>query len=107
MKLGTKHWSLQRLTAIALIPLSFWLLAFLKLCLQGNYFEMTQWLDSSLNKTALLIWMLIACYHATLGLQVVLEDYVSHQKNQFIAIWTTHAIFTGLALSAVVFIFQG
>lgn len=105
MKSATQHWTLQRLSAIALIPLSYWLITFLHLCLQANYFDITQWLDVPLNKIALLFWLLVTCYHAALGIQVVLEDYVSNQKKQRLAILSVNALFASFALSAVVILF--
>lgn len=105
MKSATKHWTLQRLSALALIPLTYWLLAFLHACLQGNFFEVSQWLNAPLNKSALLFWLLITCYHAALGLQVVLEDYVSNLNKRKMAIWLVYAIFSGVAASAMVILF--
>ncbi|MDD5227264.1 MAG: succinate dehydrogenase, hydrophobic membrane anchor protein [Methylococcales bacterium] len=107
MKSGTHHWSMQRLTAILLIPLSYWLLTFLQLCLHANYFEMTEWLATPVNQIGLSMWLLVVCYHAAIGLQVVLEDYVSHRGKQFAAIWTVHSLFAGLALSSIVLLLQG
>jgi succinate dehydrogenase / fumarate reductase membrane anchor subunit len=105
MKSATKHWTMQRLTAILLIPLSYWLLAFLQLCLQANYFDIIEWLASSINKIGLISWLVVVCYHAAIGVQVVLEDYVSNQNKQFTAIWTAHSLFAILALSGIVFIY--
>lgn len=105
MKLASKHWWSQRLSAILLIPLSYWLVDFLRHCFQKNYFETVEWLAAPLNKIALCAWVIVVFYHAALGVQVVLEDYVSHRQKQFIAIWAVNTVFVGLALSAVVFLF--
>lgn len=105
MKSGMQHWSMQRLTAILLIPLSYWILAFLQLFLQANYFEITEWLALSVNKVGLISWLIVVCYHAAIGVQVVLEDYVSHETKQSIAIWVAHSFFAILALSGIVFIY--
>ncbi len=104
---AVKHWRMQRITAILLIPLSYWLLKFLQLCLQANYFEMTEWLNAPVNKIALCAWCLVVCYHAAIGLQVVLEDYVSHQGKQLTAIWCINLFFAGLGLSSFVLLLQG
>ncbi len=99
---ATQHWWMQRLTAILLLPLSYWLVTFLRLALNANYFEMLEWLALPFNKIALISWFLIVCFHATIGLQVVLEDYVSHRSYRFTAIWTVHSIFAILGLSAAI-----
>lgn len=102
----TQHWWMQRLTAILLLPLSYWLIQFLNLTFNANYFEILEWFAAPLNKIALILWFLIVCYHAALGLQVVLEDYVSHRDYRFAAIWTVNSIFGILGLSAVVLLLQ-
>jgi succinate dehydrogenase / fumarate reductase membrane anchor subunit len=97
-----QHWLMQRLTAILLLPLSYWLIEFLRLALNANYFEMLEWLALPLNKMALILWFLMIFFHASIGLQVVLEDYVSNRGYRFAAIWTVHAVFSILGLSAAV-----
>jgi succinate dehydrogenase / fumarate reductase membrane anchor subunit len=102
---ATKHWWSQRLSAILLIPLSYFLIDFLRHCFQKNYFETVEWLASPLNKIALLAWVIIVFYHAALGLQVVLEDYVSNLSKRFMAIWAVNGVFVLLALSCIVLLF--
>ncbi|MEI6336826.1 MAG: succinate dehydrogenase, hydrophobic membrane anchor protein, partial [Methylococcaceae bacterium] len=48
-KTGTSHWWMQRVTAVALVPLSFWLIIFLDLSLNAPYQETVAWLASPLN----------------------------------------------------------
>ena len=103
---ATQHWTIQRLTAVLLLPLSYWLLAFLRLALNANYFEMLEWLSVPLNKIALIAWFVVVFYHAAIGLQVVLEDYVSHQEKQSTAIWMAYSVFAVLGLSSVVLLLQ-
>jgi succinate dehydrogenase / fumarate reductase membrane anchor subunit len=107
MKSATHHWWMQRITAILLVPLSYWLLAFLQFCLHANYFEMSAWLMEPVNKMGLIAWLLVVCYHAVIGLQVVLEDYVSHRGAQVASIWMVRLFFAGLALSSIVLLLQG
>lgn len=107
MKMATTHWWLQRLSAILLIPLTYWLLNFLRHCFQKNYFETVEWLAAPLNKIALCAWVMVVFYHAAVGVQVVLEDYVSNTQKRFLAIWSANAVLASLALSAVVVLFSG
>jgi succinate dehydrogenase / fumarate reductase membrane anchor subunit len=103
---ATKHWWSQRLTAILLIPLSYWLVVFLQYCVQKNFFETIEWLTLPLNKIALCAWTITVFYHAALGIQVVLEDYVSTKQKRFVAISTVNTIAAGLALSSIVLLFS-
>ena len=71
------HWLWQRFTALALLPLSFWILLLMRHVLHDDFFHTRVWLSEGFNSAALALWLISACYHAALGIQVVLEDYVT------------------------------
>lgn len=75
-KAGTHHWWLQRATAIALIPLAVWLIASLVSHVAGGHAVVTAWIGNPLVAVLLLLFVVAMFYHARLGLQVVIEDYV-------------------------------
>jgi len=73
---GTRHFWHQRLTAIALIPLSLWFVASLICVMDGSHAEVVAWIATP-HVTSLLVALIAALYyHMKLGLQTVLEDYV-------------------------------
>jgi len=73
---GVGHWWVQRLTAMALLLLTPWF-AWLVLGLIGaDHFTVRQTLAQPLNASLLLAFVLSLFWHAQLGLQVVIEDYV-------------------------------
>ena len=76
------HWTRQRITALALLPLTVWLLIFLSKALHGAYADTLAWLVAPYNSIALLLWTAACLYHAALGIQVVLEDYVSESAGR-------------------------
>ena len=76
-KSGAHHWWMQRMTAIALVPLSIWLMVALMGLSTASYVEVVLWLKSSLNTTLLLLFVGVSYYHMMLGMQVIIEDYVS------------------------------
>jgi len=74
---GVSHWWLQRVTAIALIPLSLWFVSALVGLLQSsNVVKVAEWLSSPINAIMLALMQVALFWHAKLGLQVVIEDYV-------------------------------
>lgn len=76
-KEGTGHFWVQRVTAIAMIPLVFWL-CFSIASLPGmNAADIRAWLSGSFSAVLMIVFILTGLYHAKLGLQVVIEDYVS------------------------------
>jgi succinate dehydrogenase / fumarate reductase membrane anchor subunit len=77
-KSGTAHWFHQRASALALIPLTAWLL-YAVICLAGaGYQQAVAFVASPFNSGALLFLIITVLYHGMLGLQVVIEDYVHH-----------------------------
>lgn len=75
-KEGVEHWWWQRLTAVALVPLSLWFVYALVAHMGADHAAIVRWLARPRN--AVLLGLLVAAsfHHAQLGLQVVIEDYV-------------------------------
>jgi succinate dehydrogenase / fumarate reductase membrane anchor subunit len=103
MKKSTSHWFMQRLSAILLILLSYWLFAFLHACLDSSYADIIAWMNTTPNRTALIVWFLVVCYHSALGLHVVVEDYITQSRQSFLR-QSINLFFCGIALSAVVLV---
>lgn len=102
-KTGTTHWWMQRVTAVALIPLAFWLILFINQLFNASYEDIKQWLTSPVNFTLLLAWAFTGFYHAALGLQVVIEDYVNPDWLKIVLVWMIKLTFTGMAIASLVF----
>ena len=105
-KTGTSHWWMQRVTAVALIPLSYWLITFLNLSLNAPYQHTVEWLAIPLNTLCIVAWVLAVFYHAALGLQVVIEDYIAAEGVKIAAVWTVNMSFLLLALAALIAVFR-
>ena len=75
-KSGTHHWWMQRLTAIALVPLSLWFVASLIVVVTAEHAVVIAWLHSPLVAILCCTLIVAVFYHGQLGLQVVLEDYI-------------------------------
>lgn len=91
------HWWHQRITALILVPTSFWLVVFLHKALTAAYAETVAWLAAPFNALVMMVWLVLVCYHAALGVQVVLEDYVSNLPLRERAISVCNGFFIGLA----------
>ncbi|MDX2050508.1 MAG: succinate dehydrogenase, hydrophobic membrane anchor protein [Rickettsiaceae bacterium] len=74
---GSEHWIMQRMSALLLIPLILWLIYFIYEVLNSDHNEITDKIASPSNIAPLLLIALTSIYHSTLGMQVVIEDYVS------------------------------
>ena len=73
---GVSHWWVQRVSAVALAPLCLWLAASLLLLPTRNHAIVAHWIGVGLHPVLLVLTILVATWHAWLGLQVVIEDYV-------------------------------
>ncbi len=82
-KEGVGHWWAQRLTAFALIPLSLWFVYSLARYPLADYATMVLWIKSPLVAVALVLFFAAMFYHAALGVQVVIEDYVANEALRF------------------------
>ena len=75
-KEGVEHWWLQRITAVALVPLSLWFVIAIIRLVGADSDSVRDWVGNPLPATMLVLLLIATFYHASLGLQVVIEDYI-------------------------------
>ncbi len=75
-KEGAHHWWAQRLTSIALVPLTIWLAYSIANFGEYSYSNVIIWMQSPIVAVALALLVVTMFYHVQLGLQVIIEDYV-------------------------------
>ena len=73
---GVHHWWAQRMSAVALLPLSLWFIYSLISLTGTDYAGFHGWLSEFGNSVFLVLFIVAMFHHAQLGLQVVIEDYV-------------------------------
>ena len=78
-KHGTHHFWMQRVTAIALVPLTFWFVTSLVAMVSVDHDTVSTWLSTPLTAILMLLFIIALFYHAQLGMQVVIEDYVESE----------------------------
>jgi succinate dehydrogenase / fumarate reductase membrane anchor subunit len=100
-KEGVHHWWMQRLTAIALVPLILWFVASLVGLAGAGHTETVEWLGSPLVAIAMILMVVATLYHAALGVQVVIEDYVHHEGLKFFWLIAVKFIFLIFGMAAV------
>jgi len=75
-KSGTHHFIVQRVTAVALVPLTIWLIFLALALVRADYAHARAMLHHSFAAVWLVALIVAGFWHAQLGLQVVIEDYV-------------------------------
>lgn len=73
---GKIHWFYQRLTAILILPLLFWLIFSLSLIPEVTFENMVDWVSKTHNFIFLSMLIVFSSSHFKLGIQVILEDYI-------------------------------
>src|SRR5438128_11011625 len=75
-KEGVEHWWLQRVTAVALVPLTLWFVVAVSRLSGADIDTVRDWVGHPLPSILLVLLLIATFWHRSLGLQVVIEDYV-------------------------------
>ncbi len=84
-KSGVRDWWVERVTAVALVPLCLWFVASIVAHSGSDYAAFVAWIRSPLATSCMVLLLVALFHHSALGLQVVIEDYV-HSDVRFAAI---------------------
>ncbi len=101
-KEGVEHWWLQRLTALALIPLALWFLVVAIGLVGADIGTVRQAIGRPVPATAVILLLIAVFYHVALGLQVVIEDYVHAELAKFALLALNRLICFALAVAGIV-----
>lgn len=80
---GTHEWIIHRLTAISNLVLMTWFIVSLLALPDYRYETVTAWLSSPLGATAMILLVISLFWHARMGLQIVIEDYIHDAGSKF------------------------
>jgi succinate dehydrogenase / fumarate reductase membrane anchor subunit len=76
-KTGSHHWWYQRLTAVMMIPLTIWLIFFIKCAIRQDLSALITMIQKPYNIVPISVFVIAALYHGMLGMKVIIEDYIS------------------------------
>ena len=98
-KAGAHHWWMQRVTSLALLPLTLWFVASMISLAGASYLETLLWIAQPVNAVLMLVLIGLTFHHMAAGLQVVLEDYVRHEfkRMAFVLLVKSAALLMALA----------
>jgi succinate dehydrogenase / fumarate reductase membrane anchor subunit len=82
-KHGSHHWLVQRFTAIGNVVTTVWFVASLLLLPNFNYITVHDWVTRPVPALALGLMIISTVWHARLGMQVMIEDYVHEAGAKF------------------------
>jgi len=101
-KHGTEHWWAQRVTSVALIPLTIWFVLGVISHLGAGYPEFVAWMKSPFSAAMMILTVSVVAYHAYLGLQVVIEDYIHVECQKIAALLAVKFLAILLATACIV-----
>ncbi|GGZ91731.1 succinate dehydrogenase, hydrophobic membrane anchor protein [Novosphingobium arvoryzae] len=80
---GAHHWLVQRFSAIGNLVLGLWLIISLITLPDYDFKTVREWISGGIPATAMALLVVSAFWHARLGIQVLIEDYVYEHANKF------------------------
>jgi len=100
-KSGTQHWWAQRLTALALVPLTVWFVIAMIVATGSDQAGARAFIGDPVSAVLLVLLIAITFHHAQSGLQVVIEDYVHSKPAELVLLLVVKAAAVILALAAI------
>lgn len=100
-KEGVGHWWAQRVTAIALVPLSIWFVFAAISLIGADYETFRGWISVFGNAVLMIVLVGTLFYHGYLGMQVVIDDYVHGDAARVVALLSTRFVLFLLAISCI------
>jgi succinate dehydrogenase / fumarate reductase, membrane anchor subunit len=95
---GTGHWLHMKLTSFLLVPLTIWFAVSLLSHAGAARADLLVWLSNPFTAALMISFIVISLYHAALGLQVVIDDYI-HQE--LVKLFALFAVKGGLFFAAI------
>ena len=85
-KEGVTHWWRQRISALALVPLTLWFVIAVIALVGADHAAFVAWVRSPMPAVLLILLLVATFYHTALGLQVVIEDYIHGEVMRLAAL---------------------
>ena len=98
---GVDHWMMQKITAIANLPLVLWFVLSMVSMQGASHAAFTAWLAEPLNAILMILLIISVFYHAKLGTQVVVEDYISCKCLRLIKLIGQKLFFFAIAVACI------
>ncbi len=100
-KEGVAHWWAQRLTAVALVPLTFLFVAVLFASIGADRAGIVALMGNPLVAITMLLFVIAGFYHMKLGMQVVIEDYIHHEGLKTVSLMALSLFSIGLGTACL------
>ena len=99
---GATHWWGQRITSLALVPLTLWFLCAMIRLLGATRDDVVYWMAGPLPIVLMIALVIATFHHLQAGMQVVIEDYVDNDALRIGSILLVKGLCVLLALACIV-----
>lgn len=99
---GARHWWLERVTSLALLPLTLWFLCAMVRMIGASRDDVVYWMAGPLPIVLMIALVIATFHHLQLGMQVVIEDYVDNDALRIGSILLVKGLCVLLALACIV-----
>jgi succinate dehydrogenase / fumarate reductase membrane anchor subunit len=100
-KEGVGQWWMQRLTAVALVPLTLWFVISVVGHLGADLTTFRRWIGEPGTAIGFILLLIATFYHVSLGVQAVIEDYVHSELAKLGLLVTVRLACSGLAVAGI------
>jgi len=101
-KAGAAHWWAERITGLALVPLSLWFLCAVVRLLGASREDVVSWMAGPLPIVLMIALVIATFHHLQLGMQVVIEDYVDNDAVRIGSVLLVKGLSVLLAIACIV-----
>lgn len=98
---GVEHWLAQKITAISNLILGWWFVISIYSLIGASYREIEAWIAAPVNAVLLILLIISAFYHAVLGSQVIIEDYIHCKWLKLFKLVGQRLFFFALAVASI------
>ena len=107
---GTAHWWAQRVSAVALVPLTLWFVFSLLTLPAFDFDTVRTWLSVPISAFLMVLLVAVMSYHSYLGTIVIVEDYLTSAGMKVLTLLTLRFLYVlcgGAAIFAILRIAYG
>lgn len=101
-KSGTQHFWYQRMTAVALVPLTLWFVWAVVRYTGAPHAEVMMFLSHPVSGIAMAMFVVVGLVHMLLGAKVVIEDYIHRESTKIALLVLLHFAVFAVGATCVV-----
>ena len=98
---GVHTFLAERISAVALVPLSLWFVFSVAQLPAASYNAVKYWVEAPSVAVTLVLFIATLFYHSSLGVKVVVEDYIAGEGKKFAALLAVKFVHAALAAAAI------